>query len=162
MKGYLDGVHWVHQHGLHLTIKFLGDVNSARIDDISGAMETTVAQFKPFLLSFGSAGVFPAPQKTRVLWIGVKDGAKQVQDIAQILDTALGKCGFTVERRKYVPHLTIGRLRYPLSIIAIERYLEQEKTFSSNSVHADGIVLIQSNLSRSGATYITLQKLLFR
>ena len=74
LAGSLDGVKWARPEGLHLTLKFLGEQEEDLIHEIIAAMEKAAALTTPFNLQFGQAGVFPSPQRARIIWTGVRSG----------------------------------------------------------------------------------------
>jgi 2'-5' RNA ligase len=161
LSGFLDGVKWAPPHGMHLTLQFLGEVKEERVPETVQAMEETAVSAAPFNLRFGKAGVFPVPHRARVLWVGLLDGSSQVEEIASTLEKALLRHGFTIEQREYRPHLTLGRLRYPLPRAKIAQYLEQELHFTTEPATVGGIALYRSELFRQGAVYTALRRIFF-
>ncbi len=162
VKQYIDGARWVRFDGMHLTLKFLGDTDENQIGQISEALNKSSEPLKPFVLRYGGCGVFPGPQKARVLWLGVKEGAAQVIFLAENLEESLSECGFQKEKRPYHPHLTIGRLRNPPPKDMIMKYIESENTFLSSAVETPNVALFQSKLSPQGAEYTALYRKSFQ
>lgn len=158
---YLHGVKWTGRQGLHLTLKFLGEVGEECVPALLKALEEAAATTPVFTISFKGTGVFPAPHRARVLWAGVGEGAAPVSSLAAALNSSLAGQGFAPERRPFVPHLTLGRLRYPLPTAQIERFLLEEKNFSTGRAVAAGATLYRSDLSRQGPTYTALGTILF-
>lgn len=155
---YLDGVRWVDPDVMHLTLKFIGDTEESRIGQIREAMELSLEQLKPFLLTFGGSGVFPNSKKARVLWVGLKEGEKEIKQLADNLEERLSFYGFQKEKRPFHPHLTIGRLRNPPPQGTISKYLESESSFISSPVEVKDAVLFQSKLLPQGAKYSILYR----
>ncbi len=162
VKQYIDGARWVRFEGMHLTLKFLGDTDENRVEQICEAIKKSEEPLKPFVLRYGGCGVFPGPQKARVLWLGLKEGAEQIKFLAENLEKNLSACGFQKEKRPYHPHLTIGRLRNPPPKNMIMKYIESENNFLSSAVETPGVVLFQSKLSPQGAEYKALYRKSFQ
>lgn len=155
---YLDGVRWAKHDAMHLTLKFLGDTEESRIEQIREAMELVAKQQEPFLLSFGGSGVFPNSKKARVLWVGVEEGEKEIKLLAEELEKSLSDYGFQKEKRAFYPHLTTGRLRNPPPQAKIQRYLDNESSFISSPVEVKEAVLFQSKLLPHGPEYSILHR----
>src|SRR6266704_1162581 len=96
---------WARPEGLHVTLKFVGEVNDARVHEMTTALSTVKAA--SFQVSFQDVGFFPNPKSPRVFWIGVK-GGKALPQLAATVDAALGKLGFAREEKDYHPHLTLA------------------------------------------------------
>lgn len=153
MTSYLSGVRWVKPQGLHLTLSFLGETDDKLIDPLKIMLEKVAATANPFSLKFGGCGVFPNLSKARVLWIGVREGEEALQNIKKELDYGLEGLGFETEKRPYKPHLTLGRMRYPVEEKMTRRFLEEAGDFSSSTVNVSKLVLYESRLTAHGAYY---------
>jgi RNA 2',3'-cyclic 3'-phosphodiesterase len=150
---YLSGVRWVRPQGLHLTLSFLGDTEEKFCDPLNTVLKKVAAKANPFLLRLGGCGVFPNLRQPRVLWIGVKEGEETLLSIKKELDYNLEALGFLSEKRSYKPHLTLGRMRYPLEDKLISRFLEENGKFSSSTTIVSKLVLYESRLTAQGANY---------
>lgn len=159
INGYLEGVKWVSPEGMHLTLKFLGEVEPARIEAIVEAMAEAALTVEPFDFSFGGGGAFPSLQKARVIWAGLRGEVGKVAALASSLEAALVQKGFPAETRAFTPHLTLGRLRHPLPGEKINKFIAEAQTFSTELTRARAITLYQSRLSRQGATYSVLRQM---
>ena len=159
LKSHLEGVKWVNPEGMHLTLKFLGEVEPARIAAIVEAMKEASPAVEPFDFSFGGGGAFPSPQKARVIWAGLRGEVGKAVALASSLEAALGKKGFPAETRDFSPHLTLGRLRYPLPGEKINKFMAEMQTFATEHSRARAMTLCQSRLSRQGATYSIIQQI---
>ncbi len=153
MTNYLSGVRWVKPQGLHLTLSFLGDIDESFINPLHKVLEKVALTNNPFLFNLGGCGVFPNISKARVLWIGVREGEEELQSIKKELDYGLEGLGFVAEKRRYKPHLTIGRMRYPVEEKMIRRFLEETSDFSSSTAKVSKLVLYESRLTAHGAYY---------
>lgn len=97
----------------HLTLRFLGEIDPARVAAISEALEPAVRDVSPFTLTLDGVGAFPSIDRPRVVWIGVTLGADRIRELAARVAQALGNIGFASEREEFVPHLTLLRVRSP-------------------------------------------------
>lgn len=150
------GVAWVRPAGMHLTLKFLGDVEDTRVPEIAAAMAPVAAASVPFAATLAGTGVFPAPRRPRVLWAGITTGADALAALAAGIDDALTPLGFPRETRPFSPHLTLGRVKDPgdhhALLARLGTYAETE--FGTTPVRE--ITLYRSDLSPQGATYTAL------
>jgi len=121
IAGYIDRlrrfgrdlrVGWERPEKLHLTLKFLGDVDDHQLGDVEQAVKKVAAEFAGFRLGIYGNGRFPPKGDPRILWLGLTDDGS-VSKLAQALDREIAKAGFEPEKRKFHPHLTIARLREP-------------------------------------------------
>jgi 2'-5' RNA ligase len=150
-------VSWTKPENLHLTLKFLGDVDQSRIVLLTTALEQIVKALSPIDLEISGTGVFPSTGKPKVLWIGVDDVSGDLAKAAQSIEEACDKLGFAREDRKFSPHLTIGRVREPSHARELaEQHLENG--FASIQFPVSEIVLYESKLSPAGSIYTPLVK----
>ena len=153
-----QGIRWVRPEGVHLTLKFLGDVASARVADIQSAMERASREFGPtsFRLALSGLGVFPNPREPRVLWAGVSGDMKALAKLQGLVDESLEVAGFDRERRPFRPHLTLGRVRdqvAPAERRRIGQVMQQASLAPNVEWQVVNIHLIRSNLTPGGAIY---------
>jgi 2'-5' RNA ligase len=149
-------VKWVRPENLHLTLKFLGDVEEGRIPAVGTGVETAVSSMPAFNLALGGTGAFPNARRPSVLWIGVPLGAEPMAALAGHVESALDRLGFEREKRPFSAHLTIGRVRPPGNAgSTVERMAETG--FKSDPFTVDTIHLMKSELQRSGAEYTVLR-----
>jgi 2'-5' RNA ligase len=97
---------WARVEGLHVTLKFVGEVSDTLVEEIKIALASVEAE--PFVVRFAGVGFFPNPKAARVFWAGV-DGGDNLPRLASTIDAALGKLGFPRESKPYHPHLTLAR-----------------------------------------------------
>ena len=105
------GVRWVEPQGIHLTLKFLGNIDSALTDGILESMCRAGQESSKFALRLAGLGVFPNQRQPRVLWAGVEGDLEPLTGIQEKVEEEMADHGFTRERRRFNPHLTIGRVR---------------------------------------------------
>ena len=106
----IDSLRLVRPEGVHLTLKFLGDIDAARVPQVAEAMTAVAALHIPFSLTLGTPGAFPSAN--RVLWLGVEGDLQRLRLLQADMDEALIEIGFPAERHSFNPHLTIGRIHH--------------------------------------------------
>src|SRR6476660_5612991 len=104
---------WTRVNNIHLTLKFFGNIEPARVHSMTEALSHAVDHVSRFKLSIADAGAFPNARQPRVLWIGVNDSSGQLKLLHQRIDEECAKRGFEKDARAYRPHLTIARIRKP-------------------------------------------------
>jgi 2'-5' RNA ligase len=102
---------WARPEGIHLTLKFLGDTETGRIEEIARALSQAVESHQPFDLSISGLGCFPNQRKPRVLWVGVQDPDQRLRRLATSVDDAMAGLGWKRENRPYTGHLTLARVK---------------------------------------------------
>ncbi len=148
-------VKWVKPENLHLTLKFLGNIQAPCIDDVVEATQEAVQGIKPFILSFSGLGVFPNLKRARVIWIGIKEGADSLGRIQRELEERLFQRGFAREERDFSPHLTIGRVKSQRGIGGLVLKLEKTE-FKSEKIRVEQVVVMRSDLRPTGAVHTPL------
>jgi 2'-5' RNA ligase len=147
---------WVREAGLHVTVKFLGDVDSTHIKSIISCMTTTAQHCHPFSLSLAEVGVFPHESSPRVLWVGVQDVSGDLRHMQQALDAQLMQAGFPSENRPFAPHLTLARLKRILRRDDFLAALKLHRQMDFGQFDVGHIELVESQLHPSGARYSTV------
>jgi len=154
--GDQPGVKWVDPYGIHLTLKFLGNVAVDRIEPITGAMEEAARGVSPFHLEVKGLGVFPSLSRVQVVWVGVSGEVDKLAQFQQRLESNLAGLGFAPEKRRFTPHLTLARLRDRASLYERQRFgqlIAGTKFELAYSFQVEAISLMRSQLTREGAIY---------
>ena len=154
-------IRWVNPDGIHLTIKFLGDVPSEEIAGITEAMGRTAAKIIPFYVGLSGLGVFPNSKEPRVLWAGVDGDLATLTQLQESTEQELAAAGYPKDRRRFNPHLTLGRIRRHASEQTkrnIGPMVTSHQIPGSEQWTVQSVELIQSHLGPEGATYTTLAK----
>lgn len=160
-KARVSALRPVRAEGIHLTLKFLGDVPRARLDAIVTGLSTAAVKSRPFDLELGGVGVFPSRSRARVLWAGVGGDVPSLIDLQSELDKTMYGLGFEMDRRPYTPHLTVARVNDRAS--ARDRRLAAEALFAAGfqagrRIAVTAVDLMQSTLGREGAVYRRLAR----
>lgn len=144
---------WVRETGFHITLKFLGEVDSSLIGPITSCMTTVAQNHHPFSLTVSRVGSFPHESNPRVLWVGVQDVTGTLGKIQQILDAQLTQIGFSCEGRPFAPHLTLARIKRVPRRDEFLGALKAHRETVLGQLDVDHIELVESQLHRSGARY---------
>lgn len=160
LRQQIQKASWVKPGNIHLTLKFLGDVDPDDLDSIEEAIKEATSRHHSFSLRIGGVGAFPNLARPRVIWTGVKVGAEQVSALAQDINLALSHCGFPLEAKKFNPHLTIARLKERVDLRPYTNHYRQYDRIDGTEMTVDTISLVQSQLDPKGAIYSTLQSYL--
>ena len=148
----------VRPDGVHLTLKFLGDIAPEIAPRIGEALAGVAARCAPISLALGDAGFFPAGNagRARVLWAGVEGDMDALGELQGEVDDALAALGFARERQAFRPHLTLARLHNRASPLDRRRAVAALANYAlppAVRVRADGVSLMQSDLQPGGARY---------
>ncbi len=149
-------IRWVAANKIHLTLKFLGQIDPSRVPGVATTMDAVAGSIPPFLLGAGGPGMFPNHRRARVLWVGLDGNIERLMAIQAALESGLGPVGFREETRPFHPHLTIGRSRRRLDAETLGASLESMKDVASDSFRVERLVLYKSMLSPAGAEYARL------
>ncbi len=152
-------VKWVDPNSIHLTLKFLGNIDGNRVEEITDAIGTAARGISPLHLEVKGLGVFPNLKRAQVAWVGVSGDIDRLIQLQQQIDSNLSRFGFIPESRPFAPHLTLARLRDQASpddrqsfgqLIAGTRF---ETTLGFD---VDSVNLMRSQLTREGPIYTRL------
>jgi 2'-5' RNA ligase len=148
---------WSRDTNLHLTLKFLGEISQASVENLSDAASRAVAGLSPFSIRLEDTGVFPNHGAPRVLWIGIKDPEGKLAELHAQLEHEASEAGFPKEARRFQPHLTLARLRKPLharTLAAAHERLE----FEPQEIAVSELLVIRSELSSAGSKYTVVSQ----
>jgi RNA 2',3'-cyclic 3'-phosphodiesterase len=150
------GASWARPEGMHLTLKFLGEIPEAKVKEVSEALKG-LGSFEPCSIGVEGFGFFPDARRPRVFWAGIKAPA-QLGQFAEKIEEAMCKIGFPRENRPFRPHLTLARFRTPQPQPAIEALLTEQATDTLGSFEASDFFLFESKLSPQGAEYRKVER----
>jgi len=155
LQSEIRKVSWTKSGNFHLTLKFLGDVDSEAVGAVSKSVQNVAATQSPFSIEFGGIGAFPSLTRPRVIWVGVKHGAAIISHLVKAVNLELKPLGFPTDNR-FHPHLTLGRLRSPINLQPLKSVLRQYDTIDAATVSVNEITVMQSQLHPNGAIYTPL------
>jgi 2'-5' RNA ligase len=142
---------WIPADRMHLTIRFIGEVDDGKASMVRQALEPPLA-VTPFNLTLCGAGTFPKGGTPRVVWLGVTDGREPLLRLERAIAARLAPLGIPEEDRAYSPHLTLARVRDPAGLKSA-RLLDGLTDRRIGTTLIDAITLFQSRLSPKGPTY---------
>ncbi len=150
---------WTRPEGIHLTLKFLGEVAEAKVPEIKTAMAGAVQGSAQFRLEAAGAGAFPNSKNPRVLWLGVRGDREKLAALQSSVEGAMIKLGFEAEERPFSPHLTLARIKYLKPRFSWQQAIEGIRDVNLGEIGVDAVSLMQSELKPSGAVYTEMEKI---
>jgi len=151
-------VKWVRPRNVHVTIKFFGNIDPARVADIARVMEEIGREFRPFEISVEKLGAFPGLRRPRVVWVGIGEGRRHLERLYREAEEQLSAIGFPPEGRSFKSHLTIGRVRSPRGTAELVGRIERRRDFNAGRCRVSELVLFRSELKPGGPIYTPLER----
>jgi 2'-5' RNA ligase len=159
LQSSADNVKWVEPDKLHWTLHFLGNITDEDVAHVCRLAGKVAVRHEPFLLTAHGVGAFPKLQRPRTLWLGAKQGSEPLCRLQAELEAGLGKLGFRGENRRYVPHLTLGRVNRDREGGAeLAERLSQLAEFDGGVMEVAEVTVYASVLQREGAIYHVLSQ----
>lgn len=158
-RGTAEQVRWVKPQGIHLTLKFLGNVPANRIEEIGLAVTRGSEGVGPFAISLNGLGCFPTPSRPNVVWVGVREDTGTLARLQTAIEDRLSVLGYAPETRKYAPHLTLGRVSRHAGASDRRRLGDVVQTHDAGilgGMQVREVSLMRSDLSPAGAKYTRL------
>lgn len=152
LKACRADIRWVKPDNIHLTLKFLGDTDEKTVNKIVEAVKGACGGFSRFTVVIKGVGVFPDMRVPKVLWVGAAEN-DSLSGLQKAVEEALAKLGFPSEKRRFRPHLTLGRFKSSFGKEGLYDKMEKLKDVSAGAIEVSSIYLIKSELTSSGAEY---------
>lgn len=151
-------VRWIRPEGVHVTLKFLGEVPLKKLPAVKLAVQEAVAVHSPFELEFSNIGIFGGREGLRIMWAGIAGDVLRLEALVRSVNAAFAVVGFEPERRPFRPHLTLGRVR---DEVPTRRRAEIEVAVGKmdmppNTWRTTQVSLMRSRLTPTGAVYEVL------
>ena len=159
MRGYRADVRWVPVPSIHLTLKFLGEVEPEIIPKLTESLETETRPQHGFALRLRGLGCFPNQKSPRVVWCGIDGDTGSLSQLQQQVETACNSLGFPPETRAFHPHLTLGRVNGKRNLQPLVDCIKMGSDLES-SFRADHFNIYKSVLKPQGAVYTILKTIL--
>jgi 2'-5' RNA ligase len=151
-------VRWVRPEGIHVTLKFLGEVPEERLDELRAALGRAAAGLHPFDLIVEGGGVFPGPARPRVFWAGIVP-EPQLELLQHAVEREIAPLGFPSEGRPFRPHLTLGRAEKGGGASGLRRAAERMAGVAyAGAARIETVDLMRSTLARGGASYAVVHR----
>ncbi|MDF1593086.1 MAG: RNA 2',3'-cyclic phosphodiesterase [Desulfobacterales bacterium] len=146
-------IRWVQPENIHLTLKFLGDINPEAIDPINRTLSESARGYDPISLSAKGGGAFPGIKNPRVIWVGLAGQVSRLKALQGTLAENLTALGYEKEERTFKGHLTLGRIKGAVDPIKLNAALNEVMSFETEPFLVDRIFLFQSDLKPTGPVY---------
>ena len=156
LKPASSGIRWTRADGFHLTLKFIGEIAAEQVEAVKINL-ASVPTSSPIRIAIGGAGYFPNERSPRVIWLGI-EGGQELAALAAQMEESLYRLGIAKEKRLFSPHLTLGRLRSPHKITAIQELLRRREPLEFGSFVAQEFSLYESRLSPEGSQYLKIAR----
>ena len=162
MAQALPEIRWVNSSSIHLTLAFLGELTDEQLTEVIQATERVSQQVQPFSYRLSQLGTFGSPRFPRVIWMGIEEPSGSLASLHRMLNQHLQRCGFEVDTRPFSPHLTLARLKSPLSAQEQQKLQslmanKPQSLASMDSYPAHHLDVMKSELLRAGARYTCLR-----
>ncbi|ALL00226.1 2'-5' RNA ligase [Pyrodictium delaneyi] len=146
----------VEDQNLHITLRFLGNIPLSLVDEI----ERVIAASTPrrVVIRLRGVGAFPSPARPRVIWVGVSDGAEELERLYREIERGLRRLGFRPEREQFVPHVTLARLKGSRNLDRVVKLLREMEDVEVGEIVLESVRLKQSILTPRGPIYRTLRE----
>jgi 2'-5' RNA ligase len=159
LRVYRFEIRWVQPENIHLTLKFLGNINRGDKEKIEDVIFDAAKDCGPMQFSVKGMGVFPGVKRPRVVWIGLKGDTASLMQLQGHLDDKLIDIGFSREKRSFKGHLTLGRVKGPVSSKQLIEAMKEVSGFESKPFQVKTVALFRSDLQSSGAVYAKLKSI---
>ncbi len=149
-------IKWVNPNGIHLTLKFLGNISVEKTGEVTKAIEEAARGIPPFPLEIHELGVFPNLKRVQVVWVGLGGEVDKLSQLQKRIDANLSQLGFAPESRPFTPHLTLARVRDRVSLDEQQRLgqlIADTRLGIAFTFRVDAVSLMRSQLTREGAIY---------
>lgn len=161
-----DGVRiaWVRPASMHLTLKFLGDIDEQQVGPLHDAIARAVRGHDPIQMSFARLGAFSRPREPRALWVGASeewehgDGARRLAALARAIEDGCEALGFRRATRPFRPHLTVARIKAGERLVgrALAGFGAIDQSLALPPLAVEPVALMKSQLLPSGAVHTRL------
>jgi len=152
-----DNVNWVAAENLHWTLQFLGDVGDLQTFEVCRDVARIAAQIPCFALHANRMGAFPSTDRPRAVWLGAGEGSEALCELQARLEECLSDLGFRPEKRRFVPHLTLGRVaKGSHAGTALGQRVAETESLEISSMLVEEVIVFGSELEREGPTYHVL------
>lgn len=153
-----SGLNFVDPEQAHVTLKFLGDTDPERVDEIGAELDAAVADaaVDPFHAAFGGLGVFPSLDYISVVWLGVEDGGAEMTALHEAIEPRMTSLGFDAEDHEFTPHVTLARMEHAGGKDLVQEAV-RDRDPTAGTLDVEEIRLTESVLTADGPEYSTVE-----
>lgn len=151
LRRALPDLKWVNPAGIHLTLKFLGEITPAQAEQVKAGVQKA-ASGGAFTLRVGQLGCFPNPRRPKVLWVGIEGEVDKLQQLRDTVEAEIAPLGFPTEDRPFNPHLTLARTHRRTALEALATH----EIGHVGEWHISELSVMRSVLKPTGAEYTAL------
>lgn len=150
MTSGIDGAKWVKREQMHLTLRFIGDVDDSGLESIKSALQTI--QSPTFEMHLEGVGQFPPKGKPRVLWVGLKS-PPTLMNLQHQINTSITSLGLPPEDHPFSPHITLARFKAPPHPESVRQFFAKHAAFKTDPFPVQSFILFSSLLAPQVPTY---------
>ena len=150
-----ERIKWVDPENIHLTLKFFGETEEAKIPAICQALKSAIAQSKQFTLKIANTGIFGSRYDPKVIWFGIEKN-DELKRLVKDIFSELAKCGWEADRQNFIPHLTVGRIKELKDKPLFQTIVNRFNSFEIQEENVTEIILYESILRREGPLYVNV------
>ncbi len=155
-KTVQGSIAWVRPEGIHLTLKFFGNIAPEQAEAVAAEVRGSVTGTASLSLRSRSLGVFPDLRRPRVIWLGLDGDVAPLGALQKKIETGLETCGFAREERPFRAHLTLARIKDGRGLVGLEQALKNPRLQEAGDFVVDKLTLFRSELTPKGAIYTGL------
>lgn len=159
LKPTASQIRWTHPEGLHVTLKFIGELPAEKLPEATTRLGT-IRVPGPLALQVRGVGYFPNARAPRVIWLGL-DCGPDLPALAALVEEALLPLGISKGNRPFAAHLTLGRLKVPGSVSGLQELLRKREPLEFGAFVAEEFYLYESQLSPGGSVYRKIARFAF-
>lgn len=158
LRGAKARASWTRPENLHVTMRFLGDVEPATLAALGERLARTLSELPPCTLHAREIGAFPNARKPRVIWCGLDGEIGALTELYAAIEAACVEAGLDAETRPFRPHITLGRVRDPGTADRLVQVMRRLKTLDGGELPVTAVTLFRSDLRKSGPEYRRIRR----
>jgi RNA 2',3'-cyclic 3'-phosphodiesterase len=152
-----EKVKWVEERNLHITILFLGDTDEGDIVKICNKLSLRLKDFNSFLLKLTGTGVFKNVYNPKALWLGTEE-SENLRKLYEVIVNAIASIGFEIQKRNFIPHITVGRTKHIKNKSNFKKLIESLKVKEIDQIKISEVYFYESILTVKGSEYNVIRK----
>jgi 2'-5' RNA ligase len=159
LRSHFPNIRWVRPFNFHITLKFFGNVEEKHIPDICTSMDNTAENISGFSVSVENIHCLPNLKRVRTICAGCEAGRIELANLHAKLDMNLSSIGFEKDKRKFLPHITLGRVKTPKDAWGLEEIINDAPEIHFGITDIESMTLFMSELKKTGAEYSPMHRI---